>query len=119
MAEPYDIPIRNIEKSTAKGKAYNDGNKISSGLRDCVLVRNMSESGGPGKLRSHWEDHIHVVVTRKGDDSPVYEVKPERGTGRARVLHRNMLMSCNSLPFEEPVETPSRGLWRREPPQQK
>uniref|UniRef100_A0A4W5JIK1 Gypsy retrotransposon integrase-like protein 1 n=1 Tax=Hucho hucho TaxID=62062 RepID=A0A4W5JIK1_9TELE len=121
MAEAYDIASRNMEKSAAKGKAYYDRKKMSSVLvsGDRVLVRNMSERGGPGKLRSHWEDQIHVVVTRKGDDSPVYEVKPERGTGRARVLHRNMLMSCNSLPFEEPVETPSRGLGRREPPQQK
>jgi hypothetical protein len=56
-----------------------------------------------------------VVVTSKGEDSPVYEVSPER----ARVLYRNMLILCNSLPFEEPVQAPRRGLWRREPPQQK
>ncbi|XP_042168350.1 uncharacterized protein LOC121846901 [Oncorhynchus tshawytscha] len=120
MIEAFDIASRNMEKSTAKGKAYYDRKKMSWVLvsGDRVPVRNMSERGAPGKLRSHWEDQIHVVVTRKCDDSPVYEVKPKRGTGRARVLHRIMLMSCNSLPFEEPVETPSRGLWRREPPQQ-
>ena len=82
MAEAYDIASRDMEKSTAKGKTYYDRKKISSCLvsGDRVLVRNMSECGGTGKLRSHWEDRIHVVVTRKGDDSPVYEVKPESGT---------------------------------------
>lgn len=73
MAEAYDVASRNMEKSTAKGKAYYDREKMSSVLvsGDRVLVRNMSERGGPGKLRSHWEDQIHVV-TRKSDDSPVW-----------------------------------------------
>ena len=68
----------------------------------------MSERGGPGKLRSHWEERIHVVVSRKGEDSPVYEVKPEHGPGRSRILHRNMLMSCNALPLEEPIPASAR-----------
>ena len=49
-----------------------------------MLVRNLTERGGPGKLRSHWEDVIHVVVDRMGVQSPVYKVKPESGGGRIK-----------------------------------
>lgn len=62
-----------------------------------MLVRNLTECGGPRKLRSHWEEVIHIVVERMGDDSPVYRIKPERGYSRVRVLHRNLLFPCDAL----------------------
>ena len=71
---------------------------------DCVLVCNLSELGGPGKLRSHWEDTVHCIVRQRGTDSPVYEVKPETGTGPTCVLHRNLLLPCDSLPLESDVQ---------------
>lgn len=48
-----------------------------------------------------------MVVSQKGENSPVYEVKPERGTGRGRILHRNMLMPCNALPLPQETRTES------------
>ncbi|CAB4028975.1 Retrovirus-related Pol poly from transposon [Paramuricea clavata] len=66
---------------------------------DCVLVRNLSPRGGPGKLQAFWEE-VHIVVSRKGPESPVYELRPETGRGRNRVLHRNLLLPCEHLPLE-------------------
>lgn len=52
------------------------------------------------------------MVSQKGKDRPIYVVKPERGTGRGRIFHRNMLMPCNALPLEEPAQ---RSLARQSP----
>ena len=61
-----------------------------------MLVRNLLERGGPGKLRSHWEQEVHLIVQQKGD-LPVYEVTPEGRKGRSRILHRNLLLPCDFL----------------------
>lgn len=50
--------------------------------------------GRPGKIRSYWEDNIYVIKRQKGEGSPVFELEPENGKGRTRVMHRNMLLPC-------------------------
>ena len=111
MQEAYHKAKVSRDKNAAKGKVYRDRGFGSAPLKpgDRVLVRNLSERGGPGKLRSYWEDRIHTVVKRMSDDSPVYQVKPEGKTGRIRTLHRNLLLPCDSLPLEieeKPVKRP-------------
>lgn len=111
MKEAYDIASKSNAKTTMRGKTYYDQKRQSSVLSpgDRVLIRNMSEHGGPGKLRSYWEGQVHIVVTRKGENSPVYEVRSERGTGRSRILHCNMLMPCNALPLQESARSTGKG----------
>ena len=87
------------KKSADMGKQHYDKKFRHTALRerDRVLVRNMTERGGPGTLRPYWEQEIYVVP-HKRKDMPVYDVKPESGNGRTRVLQRNLLLPCSFLP---------------------
>lgn len=72
MAEAYDIASRNAFRSADRGKRHIRQKKVHGltlqvGSR--VLVRNVAERGGPGKICSYWED---VVRSQKGEDSPVF-----------------------------------------------
>ena len=90
MTEAHELAGKKSSEVGARAKQRYDRFVRSSVLLpgDRVLVRNLSERGGPGKLRSHWEDRVHVEVSRKGDDSRVYEVKSETGSDGSRTRHR-------------------------------
>uniref|UniRef100_A0A3B5AJZ5 Integrase catalytic domain-containing protein n=1 Tax=Stegastes partitus TaxID=144197 RepID=A0A3B5AJZ5_9TELE len=106
MEEAYIIANKTAEKAAARSKRYYDTKVRSSLLQpgERVLIKNLTPRGGPGKLRNYWEDTVHTVVRQVQPDMPVYEVRPERGKGRSRVLHRNLLMPCDHLPFETQPE---------------
>ena len=103
MKEAYKIASQRSDAAGQTTKRHFDKKAHYSDLNpsDRVLVRNLSERGGPGKIRAHWEDKVHVVVRRKRQDSPVYEVRPESGEGRVRTLHRNLLLPCSFLPITD------------------
>ena len=94
MQEAYALASKSAQKAALKGRRQHGKRVRSTTLvpGDRVLVRNLTPRGGPGKIKSFWEDEIHVVVSRKPPDSPVYDVKPESGHGKIRTLHRNLLL---------------------------
>ena len=106
MNEACVIARNNAQKNAGTGKKIYDRKVYGATLQvgDRVLVRNLSERGGTGKLRSWWEENVHVVIRKKDENIPVYVVKAENGTGPERVLHRNLLLPCDHLPLETPPE---------------
>ena len=71
------------------------------------MVRNLHKKGGTGKLRNYWEEKVNVVIDRR-KESPVYVLKAEDGNGIGRILHRNLLLPCDLLPFEGTLSSDKR-----------
>ena len=96
MKEAYRIVK---EKSSERKKKdierrSGDSKKVLGELSvgDRVLVRNVREKGGPGKIRSFWEQKVYVIHEKKSE--VVYAVinEGEKNLKKIRVLHRNMLL---------------------------
>ena len=101
MSEARDIVARRIEKAAEYNKDYYNKKArcVEIEIGDQVLVRNIREKGGTGKLRNHWESNIFKVVDKKAD-CPVYTVENIKMAKDRRILHRNLLFRCNDLPAE-------------------
>eukprot|EP00794_Sanderia_malayensis_P005801 gene5801-6499_t len=111
MKEAYDLTTNHTSTNQQQHKDRYDRRAHSTCLTpgDRVLVRNLSERGGPGKLRSFWEQEIYRVMKRMGEDSPVYQVALERDRSvKIRTLHRNLLLPCTELPLEIPTDITSK-----------
>ena len=108
MSEAYAVVKEQVKKNALRGKKHYDKRTFGACLDvgDRVLVRNVSERGGTGKLRSYWEDDVYVVTAKKNPDIPVYTVETEskRVKKKVRVLHRNLLLPCDHLPPENVLE---------------
>ena len=102
MEQAYKIAAEKSGQCMKRGREAYNRKATSSSLEqgDRVLVKRLLERGGPGKLRSFWEDSVYVVVRRNEPTGAVYEVEREDGSGRRRTLHRNLLLPCPYLPSE-------------------
>ena len=100
MRRTYEIACKKAENAWLKGKQQYDkieARSVALALEDRVLVKKFKERGGPGKLRSYWEDTVHIVVGRMNSNFPMYEIQSEDEKGPIHRLHRNLLLQCNDL----------------------
>ena len=98
MNEAYDIVRKNCCVRKEMDKKRWDAGRMFTPLEigDRVLIQNKRERGGPGKLRSYWEQKVYIITDVKGSQNVVYEVREEGNRkSKPRVVHRNMLMSVN------------------------
>ena len=118
MKEAYAKASDTAGTNSTRSKRHYDKKVRSTVLQpgDRVLVRNLTPRGGPGKLRSFWEDEVHIVQSRKGPDSPVYDVVSELKKKRPRTLHRNMLLPCDYLSCEPVRPAPRKQRDQQQPP---
>ena len=106
MEEAYRIATSKSETRKAKDRNRRNLHRTLEPLEvgDRVLVRNV-EKGGPGKIRSHWEQDVYLVEDLKGNEGVVYVIRKESDpSSRRRTVHRNMLLNCNQLPLEIEME---------------
>ena len=102
MKQAVEIAQKNIAVTRKYNeKNYNKKVKLVNEIvvGDYVLLRNRSERGGTGKLRSHWEDVVYKVI-EKDSNLPVYTIQSLDGKKPPKRVHRNNIMCCNYLPFK-------------------
>ncbi len=104
MKKAYNIASEVSKKVANRNKVNYDKKARAAVLEegDSVLVRNLREKGGPGKLRAYWENTVYTIKERRGE-GPVYVVQPKDG-GETRVLHRNHLLPVGEDFVTEPIE---------------
>ena len=64
-----------------------------------MLIKNVRDKGGTGKLKSYWEPNLFKVKTRD-KNLPVYSVENVNRKNDIRLIHRNLMMKANDLPAE-------------------
>lgn len=80
MREAYQLASETAHKEQERAKKQYDKNTYGAVLQpeSRVLVRNLRDRGRPGKLRSYWEEQVHIVTERKHQDNLVYTVIQRR-----------------------------------------
>uniref|UniRef100_A0A8P4KGF2 Gypsy retrotransposon integrase-like protein 1 n=1 Tax=Dicentrarchus labrax TaxID=13489 RepID=A0A8P4KGF2_DICLA len=114
LEESYLVAITNSRKMAEKNKKRFDKviRESTLDVGDRVLVRNL-RLRTKHKLADKWEQTIYVI-TKKMGELPVYSLKPEKGDGPLRTLHRDLLLPCGFLSQTE-EERPEHGSKPKRP----
>ena len=101
MKEAFRIAQKFDEKGKRYQKKHYDLKRKGAGLvvGDHVLMRNLKERGGTGKLRSYWEPTVFEVI-KCHKDIPVFDIKNLSQQKDVRTIHRNLLMKNNEISLD-------------------
>ena len=103
MKQAFEIAAKHTDDKRRKRR---DKHNLSGKLEPLeigtrVLVRNLTERGGTGKLPSFWEEKIYKIIDQKDNNGLVYSIQEEGNErSRIRVLHRNHLLACDHFPYK-------------------
>ena len=79
--------------------------------KDRVLVKIVAFDGRH-KIADKWEEDVYIIIGQPNPDIPVFKVRKENGTGRVRILHRNLLLPVGSVESDmdqpQPMKPPRR-----------
>ena len=107
MKEAYEIANKASNARKQSDQLRRNSRKLLAPLEtgDRVLLKNVTNTEGPGKLKPFWEDTVYTVLEKKGgDEGVVYQVREENNPdGRIRTIHRNMILQLKSLEWNKPV----------------
>ena len=91
MRQAYETANRQSMQSKSKDVEQHNGKRLRASILlpgDRVLMWNISEQGGTGKLRSFWENKVHIVWKTYGGNPLLYRVQAQNDpNGRTRSLH--------------------------------
>ncbi|KAL3992407.1 methyl-CpG-binding domain protein 2 [Sarotherodon galilaeus] len=125
LQQAYRLATEAADKSHQRNKKAHDKHVKEQTLApgDRVLLKNFGVTG-KHKLKNKWRTAPYVVLD-KMPHLPVYRVKPEKGLGVEKTVHRNHLLpigylvrlSNDSEPelFGRPVTRSQRGLGKAKP----
>jgi hypothetical protein len=78
--------------------------KWKTAMTEAYRIAHEATTKSAEKGKKNYDRRIRYTDLQPGDRvlvrSPVYDLRPETGRGRNRVLHRNLLLPCEHLPLE-------------------
>lgn len=97
LERAYDLATETADKNHKRNKAAHDKHVKEQVLEkgDRVLLKNFGVTGKQ-KLKAKWRPIPYFIVD-KLPNLPVYKIKPERGGGAEKTVHRNHLLPIGYL----------------------
>ena len=100
MKEATNIASKHVAKTQLNVQTWYSKRVYDEDVRTVVIVivKNASERGDTGKLKSFREESICKILNKK-PDIPVYEIVPENGHGNTKTVHKNLTYNKMGQPF--------------------